>query len=187
MTPQAFPKVAFALVLALAVGLGSSDSRADDDTFHFRRQISLGAASGNNVLPAPIAVGISGLVEHRYFGFEAGFQLNPATLCEDRSGREGDCGFLLTADVGPRVSAPITDHFAAYFSTRLQWLRMTRASTNEWGTALRLGFAYQRQRFGVFLEGGPTVLFGSVHEYPTVRSAQGNSKIVPMATVGIRL
>jgi hypothetical protein len=174
-------------VLALAGALGACDARADDDTFHFRQQISLGAASGNNVLPAPFAFGISELLERRYFGFEAGFQVNPATLCDNESSGDRYCGLLLIAEVGPRVSVPVTEHFLTYVSTRLQWLRMTRASTNERGTALRLGLAYQGQRFGAFLEGGPTILFGSVQEYPTLRSSGGKSNLVPMAEVGIRL
>jgi hypothetical protein len=187
VTKHAFPNVLSALVLARTLALAPSDARAEDDRIHVRQQISLGAASGNNVLPAPFAVRLSELVERGTFGFEAGFQLNPATLCENGSGRDGHCGLLLTADVGPRVSAPLTEHLVAYVSTLLQWLRMTRASTNEWGAALRLGLAYQGQRFGAFLEGGPTILFGSVQEYPTVRSSGGRSAIVPMAMVGIRL
>jgi hypothetical protein len=57
------------------------------------------------------------------------------------------------------------------------------------GVALRPGIAYQRERFGVFVEGGPTVLFGDIKEYPTVRRRRDGSasNIVPMAMAGIRL
>jgi hypothetical protein len=179
-------------LLALTPRIASAE---DGDPYRIRVQLGLGAAAGNNVLPLPIGQAASALVERRYYGFEAGLQANPATLCESsQSGSDGGCGWLLVAEAGPRLSLPIGDHFVPYLSARLQWLRMTRASTNEIGTALRVGFACQWNRLGLFLEGGPTVLFGDNTEYPTVRrSALGSSgsswsnRIVPMLVTGMRM
>ena len=183
------PRLVSLVLSFLAFGIVSYAS-AEDDPLHVRTQISLGAAMGNNVVPAPAALGFSVLVERRYFGVEAGLQLNPATLCEHGTSSDSSCGLLVTADVGPRVSIPITEHLVPYFSPRLQWLRMTEGHTTEFGVAVRLGLAYQGQRYGIFVEGGPTVLFGDSTDYPTVRESpfSGRSRrIVPMALLGVRL
>lgn len=178
-------RVFIAASLLLLLGLVPAASFADGDPTLVRLQLSLGAVAGNNVLPGPLAPGISVLVERRYFGVEGGAQIDPITLCE-RGGREGGCGVLVTVDAGGRVSLPLGERFVIYLSSRLQLLRMTEGDSNELGVAIHPGFAYQRERFGVFVEGGPTVLFGDTREYPTVRSSSG-SRIVPMAMLGIRL
>lgn len=173
--------------LFLLLGIVPADSLADDDPTKARLQLSLGAVKGNNVVPAPLAPGISVLVERKYFGIEGGAQIDPITICEKQS-LEGSCGVLITVDAGGRASLPLGERFVVYLSTRLQLLRMTEGHSNEFGVAFRPGFAYQRERFGLFVEGGPTVLFGNTREYPTVRSsAISSSRIVPMAMAGIRL
>ena len=182
-------RVFIAASLFLLLGLVPAVSFADGDPTRIRLQLSLGAVAGNNVLPGPLAPGISVLVERKYFGIEGGAQIDPITLC-DKDGREGACGVLVTVDAGGRVSLPLGERFVAYLSTRLQLLRMTEGHSNEVGVAFRPGFAYQRERFGVFVEGGPTLLFGDTRDYPTVRPSSGAgslSRIVPMAMLGIRL
>ncbi len=174
--------------LSVLWALAPSAAAAEDEGFRTRLQLSLGAVAGNNVLPAPLAPGVSVLVERRHFGFEAGMQVDPVIVC-DKDSREDSCGVLVSMDVGGRASLPLGRSFVVYLSTRLQWLRMTKADDNELGVAFRPGVAYQRQgpgqRFGAFVEAGPTVLFGDHHDYPTVR--RDGSKIVPMAMAGIRL
>jgi hypothetical protein len=182
-------RLLIAASLFLLLGLVPTLSFADNDPTRIRLQVSVGAVAGNNVLPAPLAPGISVLAERKHLGVEGGAQIDPITLC-DKDGREGACGVLVTVDAGGRISLPLGERFVAYLSTRLQLLRMTEGHSNELGVAFRPGLAYQRERFGVFVEGGPTVLFGDTRDYPTVRPSSGVgslARIVPMAMLGIRL
>jgi hypothetical protein len=176
--------------LLLASALSGNAIAFDEGPARFRAQIGLGATMGNNVLPAPFAPGLSGVIEWRHFGFEAGVQVNAATLCEDRDGIDRGCGLLLTAEMGPRLSLPITERWIPYVSTKAQWLRMTKADNNEIGVAFRLGLVYQRERFGAFVEAGETVLFGDNQDYPTIRAnphgSNGSSRLVPALAFGMR-
>jgi hypothetical protein len=178
------------LATLLASTLSGRANAAEEGPARFHAQVGSGATMGNNVLPAPFALGLSGVVEWRHFGFEAGVQANGSTLCEDSSGMDGGCGLLLTAEIGPRLSLPITDRWIPYFSTKAQLLRMTRADNNELGVALRLGLVYQGNRFGAFLEAGETVLFGDNTDYPTIRpnsfKSNGSNSLVPAVAFGMR-
>jgi hypothetical protein len=177
-------RILIAASLLLMVVSAATESGAAEDAPRTRLQLSLGAVAGNNVLPAPLAPGVSVVVERRYWGLEGGLQIDPITLCE-RGGPDGACGLLLTMEAGGRASLPVSDHTVLYFSTRLQWLRMTEASSEEFGVALRPGIVFQGEQVGFFVEAGPTVLLRDIHEYPTIR--RDGSRIVPMAMLGIRL
>ena len=167
---------------------------SESEPYRLRWQAGLGAAAGNNVLPLPFGLAVSTVLERHYYGFETGIQMNGATICDNpQTGSDGSCGWLLVAEAGPRLSLPLTERFGTYVSTRAQWLRMTRASSNEFGAALRVGISYQRERYGAFLEAGPTVLFGARADGVTMRSSSYSAanpsfrdRFVPMANVGMR-
>jgi len=147
-------------------------------------QVGIGAMEANDVLPAPLALGASLVAERGILGLEMGGQINPATYCDSPSG-EGHCGFLLIAEAGPRLRLPLSQRWIPYLSMKMQWLRMTKAASGYPGLAPRLGLLYQRERLGVFVEAGITMVMGNGPDIDRLIGIYDH-RWLPAASLGLR-
>ena len=128
---------------------------------HF--QIATMAMMASQVLPLPLALGLGVVVERGPVGFEAGFHVDAATICDSNEGgntHDGFCGLLLTAEAGPRLRWPAARGWSPYLSARGQWLRMTRGDAGSLAIAPRVGASFQGDRFGGFAEAGTSIVVG---------------------------
>jgi len=126
-----------------------------DDAWTVTAQVGTTAVSANNVLPIPLALGGGALVERGHFGLEAALHLDAATLCDHGSASDSSCGLLWIGDLAPRFTLTPASRFSPYASVRLQ---LTSSEPHGLVPAAgpRLGLRYRGERFGAYLEAGPS-------------------------------
>ena len=113
------------------------------------------AVATNNVLPLPLSLGASLLVEHRWLGLEAAVHFDAATICDHGSGDESACGLLWIYDLAPRFTLAPRSSFSPYASIRLQ-LTLSEPHGLVPAFGPRLGVRYRGRSLGFYAEAGPS-------------------------------
>jgi hypothetical protein len=172
--------------IALLSATSARDARAEASTgWNATVQLGTTAIAGNNVLPAPLALGGGFLLERGYFGVEAAVHLDAATLCDMQSASDGYCGLLWIWDVAPRFTWLPDARFSPYLAARLQ---LTDMRHHDLVPALgpRLGVRYRGVRAGLYFEVGPS--FVSHEEGRKLGGfTAGKRSWFPQASAGISL
>jgi hypothetical protein len=113
------------------------------------------AVSANNVLPIPLALGASLLVERGPFGLEGAVHFDAGTICDHASASDGYCGLLWIFDIAPRATLGPGWAWSPYVSVRFQ---LTSSDSHGWVPALgpRAGVRYRGRTLGLYAEAGPS-------------------------------
>jgi hypothetical protein len=180
-------------VAVLALSMVAPVASAADSplaSLAWHAQVSTTAMRANQVLPLPLSLGLSAVLSQGILGFEAGFAVNGATICDSNDSgheRDGFCGLLLAAEAGPRLVWPTARRWSPYLSTKGQWLRMTRANQGSFAIAPRVGVAYTGDRLSAFAEIGASVVVGEGEEDWRLTGGASGGRVLPALTAGIRI
>ena len=180
------------LVALLAWSLAAPCAKADAPVtpLAWHAQVSTTSMSANQVLPQPLALGVSVVAGKGIVGVETGFMVSGATHCDsNESGheRDGSCGLLLVAEAGPRLVWPTAGRWSPYFSTKGQWLRMTRADEGSLAIAPRIGIVYVGAWLGAFAEIGASIVVGNGAEDWRLTGGRSVGRFLPALSAGLRL
>jgi hypothetical protein len=179
-------------VLPIALGLAAASARAqsvptgpaaapEPPASHETRVVALlgtTAVATNNVLFAPVALGLGVLVEHRWLGIEGAVHVDGATVCDM------PCGQLRIFDVAPRATLLPGASWSPYLSARFQ-IAVSEPHGVVPALGPRAGVRYRGARVGFYLEGGPS--FVSSRESEIGGFAASGRAWFPQVSTGITL
>lgn len=169
-------------LLALAATLLALPAPAHaDEPWKALAQVGTTAVSSNNVLLVPVALGVGGLVERGSLGLEAAIHIDAATLCDQPSGGDGSCGLLWIWDLAPRFTPLPSWALSPYASVRLQ-LTESRHHGLVPAAGPRLGVRYRGQRYGGYLEAGPSFVSAEDSRFGAFVSGR---RWFPQASAGV--